>query len=116
MKRRIRLTEGDLHRIVKNSVNRILKESKPNRRRMIREGHSEGEWLERWDQLIEILGEDGMLQELWNCLDGNEIEEDIRWIARQHDLEDELGLIEYDDEDDIDDEEYDYDDEEPYDI
>ena len=27
MKRRVRLTEGDLHRIVKESVNRVLKES-----------------------------------------------------------------------------------------
>ncbi len=27
MKRRIRLTEGDLHRIVKESVNRVIKES-----------------------------------------------------------------------------------------
>ena len=27
MKRRIRLTEGDLHRIVKQSVNRVLRES-----------------------------------------------------------------------------------------
>ena len=27
MKRRIRLTEGDLHRIVKESVNRVLRET-----------------------------------------------------------------------------------------
>lgn len=30
MKRRIRLTEGDLHRVIKDSVNKVLKESLDN--------------------------------------------------------------------------------------
>lgn len=36
-KKLIRLTEGDLHRIVKESVNRVLKESNRRTKRMIRE-------------------------------------------------------------------------------
>lgn len=37
MKKKIRLTESDLHRIVKESVNRIIKESTHNSREMLRE-------------------------------------------------------------------------------
>ena len=45
MKRRIRLTEGDLHRIVKESVKRVLKEASVNSglRKCTRE---ESEWFE----------------------------------------------------------------------
>ena len=81
MKKMIRLTESDLHRIVKQSVKRVLKE-----------GHTDGIWYERWEKLAEMLGPDNFLMELWNCLDSNEIEENICWIARNNDLEEELGL------------------------
>lgn len=40
MRKRVRLTEGDLHRIIKKSVNRIIRENKLNtrsRNRVIRE-------------------------------------------------------------------------------
>jgi hypothetical protein len=94
MKKVVRLTESDLHRIVNRSVKNILRESKvrQSRRRMIKEGHSDGVWYERWEKLIDMLGADGMLNWLWNCLDSNEIEADIRWIAQQEDIEGELGL------------------------
>ena len=65
---------------------------------MIKEGHSDGMWYERWERLKEMLGADGMLDWLWNCLNADEIESNIRWIAREEDLEGELGLI--DDEED----------------
>ena len=39
MKKVIRLTEGDLHRIVKNSVKRILKESRRRNRMISEAGH-----------------------------------------------------------------------------
>ena len=38
MKRLIRLTEGDLHRIVRNSVKRVLRENKRSARRIRRRG------------------------------------------------------------------------------
>lgn len=38
MKRLIRLTEGDLHRIVRNSVKRVLRENKRSTRRIGRRG------------------------------------------------------------------------------
>ena len=38
MKKLIRLTESDLHRIVKESVNRILRENSRRKSRMIKEG------------------------------------------------------------------------------
>jgi len=103
MKKIVRLTEQDLHRIVKRSVNKILKESSSRRRKPLREGHSNSQWLERWNNLIDILTPQGMLSELWNCLNSDQIEEYIEWIARNNDLENEIGLNEYDEE--IDDEE-----------
>lgn len=39
MKQIIRLTEGDLHRIVRNSVNRILKENRRRNRMISEAGH-----------------------------------------------------------------------------
>lgn len=38
MKKKVRLTESDLHRIVKESVNRILRENSRGKSRMIKEG------------------------------------------------------------------------------
>lgn len=45
-KQLIRLTEADLHRVIKESVNRIIQEHTYNNKKMIREWDEDGQWEE----------------------------------------------------------------------
>lgn len=75
MKKLIRLTESDLHRIVKESVKRTLKE-----------GHYSSDSAQKWDQVREMVGDDAMIQELWNYLDADSIDDFIKHMDRNYEL------------------------------
>lgn len=74
-KRLIKLTEQDLHRIVNESVKRMLKE-----------GHYSSDSLEKWYQVREMVGDDAMIQELWNYLDADSIDDFIKHMDRNYEL------------------------------
>jgi len=75
MKKLIRLTEQDLHRIVNESVKRMLKE-----------GHYSSDSAQKWDQIREMVGDEAMIQELWNYLDADSIDDFIEHMDRYYDL------------------------------
>lgn len=85
-KRRIRLTESGLNKIIKSCVARCLNEG----------ATADSHLIEKWDKCIEMLGAEGMLSELWNCLNADEIRENLEWIDRNNDL----GLFDDENEDD----------------
>jgi hypothetical protein len=66
MKKTIRLTESKLENIVRESL-----------RRAINEGHWNSEFYDKWEQVRELVGDDTMLQELYNYLSGDQIEDFI---------------------------------------
>lgn len=66
MKRTIKLTESELKNIVRESL-----------RRTINEGHWNSEYYDKWEQVREMVGDDTMLQELYNYLSGDQIEDFI---------------------------------------
>ncbi len=76
MRKKIRLTESDLHRIIQKSVNKI-----------INEGSSENQDYERWETIKEILGPEQMLDTLYDYLDGDTIRELIGWFEKDLDAD-----------------------------
>lgn len=58
MKRRVKLTEGDLHRIVKESVNRIIKENNRRTKRMIREFDDYDEFKDEDERFFDRKGQE----------------------------------------------------------
>ena len=75
MKKLIRVTESDLHNIIKESVKRIIKE-----------GHYSSDSAQKWDQVREMVGDDAMIQELWNYLDADSIDDFIEHMDRNYEL------------------------------
>lgn len=87
MKQVIRLTESDLHRIIKESVKQALNE-----------GHWKSEINEKWNKALEIMGAEQMIDALYTFLDGDTIEEFIEQLERVY----ELPLSDNEDEEDDD--------------
>lgn len=73
--KRIRLTEGDLHRIVKESVNRIIKE-----------GTTDRDVQSMWDEAQEMMGAESMLEALYDYLDSDTIEDFVQVLIRLYEL------------------------------
>ena len=104
MKRRIRLTEGDLHRIVANSVKRILRESDAEDYEI---GMLKGEDAEHYGQMVGPRFGDKIVKSLqmaFRCIN-NEMKRE-RYIATgymepietaKRGLYDALNCVEYDD-------------------
>jgi len=74
-KKLIRLTESDLHKIVKQSVGKILKEGTTNRG-----------VTEMWYQAQEMMGADSMLDALYAYLDTDTIEGFVQTLRREYEL------------------------------
>lgn len=91
MKRQIKLTENDLHRMIKESVNRILKE-----------GTTDTTDMDAWERCKEMVGADQMLSELESWFDSNEYHEFLEHMDRYYDL----GLFDDDSDDDYDGDDY----------
>lgn len=75
-KNRIRLTESQLHRVIKESVNRVLKE-----------GHSSSAVYDEFSRIRAIIGDETLISALYNWLDADSIEEFITHINRMYKLE-----------------------------
>lgn len=73
--KRIKLTEGDLHRIVKESVNRIIKE-----------GTTDRDVQSMWDEAQEMMGAESMLEALYDYLDSDTIEDFVQVLIRLYEL------------------------------
>ena len=87
MKKQIKLTENDLHRMIKESVYRVLNE-----------GTTDSTDMDAWERCKEMVGADTMLSELENWLDADRYHEFLENMDRNY----ELGLF-----DDGEDEDYD---------
>lgn len=75
-KKVIRLTESDLHRIVKESIKKALKEDTMN-----------NVIIKKWNQIEQVLGSDGMISELFNYLDADTIADFVNTIENTYDIE-----------------------------
>ena len=75
-KKLIRLTQSDLHRIVKESIKKALKEDTMNK--VI---------IKKWNQIEQVLGSDGMISELFNYLDADTIADFVNTIENTYDIE-----------------------------
>lgn len=73
--KRIRLTEGDIHRIVKESVNKIIKE-----------GTTDRDVQSMWDEAQEMMGAESMLEALYDYLDCDTIEDFVQTLIRLYEL------------------------------
>ena len=73
--KRIRLTEGDLHRIVNESVNRIIKE-----------GTTDRDVQSMWDEAQEMMGAESMLEALYDYLGSDTIEDFVQVLIRLYEL------------------------------
>lgn len=73
--KRIRLTEGDIHRIVKESVNKIIKE-----------GTTDRDVQSMWDEAQEMMGAESMLEALYDYLDCDTIEDFVQVLIKLYEL------------------------------
>jgi len=76
MKKLIRLTESDLHKIVKESTKKILKEITMNKN-----------IIKKWGRIEQALGSDGMVSELFQYLDADTIADFVNTIENTYDIE-----------------------------
>lgn len=86
MKRVYRLNESDLHRMVENSIKRIIKEST-----------TDSTDLAAWERCKETAGTDTMLDELEKWLDADEYHEFLEHMDNYY----ELGLFDNEEEDEF---------------
>ena len=76
--RKPKLTKSHLQKIINESIKRVLKE-----------GHWNNDVYSEFSELRETLGDDTLISELYNWMDGNEIEEFIQNTKRMYDLDEE---------------------------
>lgn len=79
MKKRVRLTEKDLHMMVKRAINEALSEGVATA--------NGGPLVDKWDELIEYLGPDGMLNAIFQYLPEPELGEMINTLWEENDLD-----------------------------
>jgi hypothetical protein len=77
MDKKLKLTENQLNDLIKESVERILKEST-----------TDSDDIEKWDFLKEQFGADDFIDEIYNVLDDVTIHDIIEYIFKMHDLGD----------------------------
>jgi hypothetical protein len=75
MKRRIRLTESDLHRIIRKQVKMALNE-----------GSASQEVYNKWLDIQENIGSDRMINDIWNYLSSVQLEQLIEYFNQDYDL------------------------------
>ena len=75
-KNKVKLTEDGLKKIINESIKRVLKE-----------GHWNSDVYREFSELREILGDDTLINEMYDWMDGDEIEEFIQNTKRMHDLD-----------------------------
>lgn len=83
-KNTIKLTESQFQKLIKESVNSLLNE-----------GHWDSSVYDEFEKVREAVGDDTLISELYNWLDGDSIEDFIEHMNRNYELVDS-----YDDEED----------------
>lgn len=74
--RKIRLTEGKLNQIIRESIKKTLKE-----------GFATGdESYDKFEQIKEILGADEMINDIYNYLDDTTLKKLIEYFNQDYDL------------------------------
>ena len=76
--RKSKLTKSRLQKIINENIKRVLKE-----------GHWDSDVYSEFSELREALGDDTLISELYNWMDGSEIEEFIQNTKRMYDLDEE---------------------------
>lgn len=76
--RKPKLTKSHLQKIINENIKRVLKE-----------GHWNSDVYDEFSELREILGDDTLISELYNWMDGDEIEGFIQNTKRMYDLDEE---------------------------
>lgn len=77
MKKQIKITENDLHNLIKESVTKILKEGMS----------SDYDVYEQWEELVQNLGAEAVLEEIYQMASTDQIMEWIDDIKRSRDLD-----------------------------
>lgn len=76
MKKRIKINESTLRRIVTESVKRVLKEGMT----------TDNPYYDRWNEAKDFLGAEQMLECIWNYLDASQLEQIIDWLNQDYEL------------------------------
>jgi hypothetical protein len=76
MKKTIKLTESELENIIMESL-----------RKTINEGHWNSDYYDKFEEIRELVGDDTMIQELYNSMSSDQIENFIEKMNRYHELD-----------------------------
>jgi hypothetical protein len=90
MKKRIRLTESDLHKLIKKCI-----------RKTLTEGYSNQDDYQKWQTIKETIGADKMVDDILQYLDSRIVEELIEDFNQDYDLFENEYEDEEDDDDDV---------------
>lgn len=82
MRKKINLTESDLHRIIKRSVNRVLKEEEDGYGWEI----DSSEAQEAYEFGANMMGEDDLNAAIVRCLGTEQLAKALTYVFRQYDL------------------------------
>ena len=75
MKKKIRLTESQLNRVIRKSIKKALNEGSYNT-----------EVYRKWLDIKDAIGADAMLDEIWNITNADELEEIVNYFAREYNI------------------------------
>ena len=81
MKRKVKLTEKDLHRLINESVRRVMNEA-DNYGWVVEESEAQ----EAYDLAVEHFGEEELNKEIVGGLSSNELAESLAYIFRMYDF------------------------------
>lgn len=73
MRRKIRLTESDINRIIRKTVNRVLREGVT----------SDDDAYEKWQYLLDTVGPEQMLDNIYQWADDRQIHQWIQWFEEE---------------------------------
>ena len=77
----VKLTEGDLHRIIKESVNNVLKES----------NYTDNDiTYGMWNNIVEQLGAEQVLSMIVKYASSDQLKQWIQWIQEELDMDSDL--------------------------
>ena len=77
MKKIFRITESELKNLVKESVKRVIKE-----------GTTDQQLYNAWDNIMASMGAENMLMAIYNYMPSDEIAEMVRLLKRDYDVND----------------------------
>ena len=94
-KQQIRLSESDFNRLIKETVNQIVKAR-------LNEGFASADMSDKFDKLAHRLGFDAFVTEVYNFFNADELEEFMRSVDNDWNL----GLFDYGEDDNEEDDDF----------